>query len=46
MEPLYHHSSKLIRDVQELIPHVDKSVGKDADAIEHTILSKLEEITR
>ena len=47
MEPLYHHSQKLVRDVQELLPHIDRSNdGREADAILQTISQKLEEITR
>ena len=46
MEVLYHSSQKLVRDIHDLLPHIDRNVGKDADAIERTVLGKLEEITR
>ncbi|XP_046440647.1 Golgi SNAP receptor complex member 2-like [Daphnia pulex] len=45
MEVLYHQSQKLVFDVQSLLPHIDRNVGKDAATIERTIQGKLEEIT-
>lgn len=46
MEVLYHQSQKLVFDIQDLLPQIDRNVGKEAAAIEQAILGKLEEITR
>lgn len=46
MEVLYHQSQKLVLDIQGLLPHIERNVGKDAASIEQTIHAKLEEITR
>lgn len=46
MEVLYHQSQKLVLDIQGLLPHIERNVGKDAASIEQTIHGKLEEITR
>nr|CAG4651421.1 EOG090X0GIP [Simocephalus serrulatus]SVE94573.1 EOG090X0GIP [Simocephalus serrulatus] len=45
MEVLYHQSQKLVFDIQDLLPQIDRNVGKEAAAIEQAILGKLEEIT-
>nr|CAG4642134.1 EOG090X0GIP [Eurycercus lamellatus] len=45
MEMLYHQSHKLVAEIHDLLPHIDRNVGKEADTIEQTILGKLEEIT-
>lgn len=46
MESLYHQSQKLTFEIQELLPQIDRNVGKDASSLELTVLGKLEELTR
>ncbi len=46
MEVLYHQSQKLVLEIRDYLPQIERNVGRDAAAIEQTILGKLEEITR
>lgn len=46
MEGLYHHSQKLVQEIHDYLPQVERNVGHEAANIEQIILSKLEEITR
>nr|CAG4649777.1 EOG090X0GIP [Scapholeberis mucronata]SVE93953.1 EOG090X0GIP [Scapholeberis mucronata] len=45
MDALYLQSQKLVFDIQDLLPHIDRSLGKDVATVEQTVLGKLEEIT-
>nr|CAG4638124.1 EOG090X0GIP [Chydorus sphaericus] len=45
MEVLYHQSQKLVLEIRDYLPQIERNVGRDAAAIEQTILGKLEEIT-
>lgn len=46
MEVLYHQSQKLLLEIQNYLPHLERNIGKEAVALEQTILGKLEELTR
>ena len=46
MEFLYHQSQKQVLEIQEYLPHIDRSFGNDAIILEQTVIGKLEEITR
>ena len=46
MEVLYHQSQKLMIDIQNALPHVEHSQGKEAFDIDRNISEKFEEITR
>nr|CAG4650575.1 EOG090X0GIP [Sida crystallina] len=45
MESLYHTSQKILVDIQLILPHVERSSGKEAIEIDQNIREKLEEIT-
>ena len=46
MENLYHHTQRLILDLQNLLPRAERSYGKDAQDVEGNMLAFLEEVTR
>ena len=46
METLYYQSQNLLTDLQNILPHVERSQGREAQEIDRTIREKLEEITR
>ena len=46
MDALYLQSQKLVFDIHDLLPKVDRNVGQNVETIEQTVFGKLEEIAR